>query len=403
VKTEFRLTDAFVFVYPRLTMDLNSKTLEEIKESHLEALVDSSVRESYCLEFKKDFPPGPDAAEEVAKDVTAMANWVGGDIVYGIAEVDGGAASKVFGLGEIQESQRVVDKWQATIDAKVVPRIPGLRFQVVELNGGKYALVIRVPKSYLAPHAVRINPSKGQLSFWVRTESHVRPMPEDEVRRRYVSGPDLASRIDRLRFAHVLSGNSTIAGPYVSGAVRVQCLFVPLVGILNEHNHAYPELKDAINHLVFDSNYSAPVPCLEGALRCAEGEGGIAQSWCIFRNGTVVWTDSKTNNVRPVPSLKLPEKIVTPRYVKVLTDKFDEVKQAFRALGSTGQIAVCLSLTNARGAEIMADPYSGVKSSKCPHDEIHAPPILVDSHELLSPEQLKPSFDLVMNAFGFSQ
>jgi predicted HTH transcriptional regulator len=62
-----------------------SKRLEEIVENDLLGLV--GVPETRQLEFKENIVGNADdEIKEFLKDVSAMANAVGGDIVYGIAE-----------------------------------------------------------------------------------------------------------------------------------------------------------------------------------------------------------------------------------------------------------------------------------------------------------------------------
>lgn len=385
-------------------MNLTSVTFDEITQSHLDGLVEVSVRESYCLEFKKELPSGDGAELEFAKDISAMSNWVGGDIVYGLAEKEQGAASKLFPVGGTDDAQRLLGKWQAIADAKIAPRIPGLRFRSIALSSGGFAMIVRVPKSYVAPHAVRVNPDKGQLAYWIRTDAHVRPMSEDEVRRRYVSGPDLISRLDRVRYANVLSGTDTVGGPYYDRAVRVHCLFVPVEGLLYDANHSYPVLKSAVECLTMEGgSYSAATPCLEGAFRHAGEDEGIAYSWCVHRNGMVEWVDAGTNRIWPNPHVKQPEKCLRPRYENVLVARLSEIKQAFALLGISGQVAVCLSLTRVKGAVVYVDLTTRDGGVKCPHEEIHAPVVIVNSVDELSLASIKPCFDLVMNAFGMKE
>lgn len=384
-------------------MSIHLIPFDEITESHLYALVEASTRESYCLEFKKE-PPSAEGAEiEFSKDISALSNWVGGDIIYGMAEKDQGAASKIFPVGEAAEAQRVLDRWQAIADSRIAPRIPGLRFRSIALKAGGFVMIIRVPKSYIAPHAVRVNHDKGQLAYWIRTDAHVRPMSEDEVRRRYVSGPDLVSKIDRVRYANVLSGSDTVAGPYYESAVRVHCLFVPIEGLLYEANHSNSALKAAAEHLKMDVGYSAPTPCLEGCFRSGGEDEGIGYSWCVHRNGTVGWTDAGTNRVWGNSYVRQPERCLRPKYENVLMARVDDVKKAFASLGVVGQVAICLSLTRVKGAEVSFDDMTRYAGVKCPYDEIHAPPVIVNSPDSLSLDSIKPCFDLVMNAFGIKE
>src|SRR5687768_4743890 len=60
--------------------------LEAISESHLQGLV-NAVPEGRQLEYKERLPGNTyDDVVEFLKDVSAMANTLGGDILYGVRE-----------------------------------------------------------------------------------------------------------------------------------------------------------------------------------------------------------------------------------------------------------------------------------------------------------------------------
>lgn len=385
-------------------MNLLLVPFEEITEDHLDRLVQAAARESYCLEYKMALPPEDGAEFEFSKDISAMSNWVGGDIVYGMSEMDQGAASKIFSLGDVVNAQRVLDKWQAIADARIAPRIPGLRFRSVALNSGGFAMVVRVPKSYLAPHAVRINREKGQLAYWIRTDSHVRPMPEDEVRRRYVAGPDLIQTVNRIRYSNVLSKEMTIDGPYWPNSIMIHCMFVPVEGLMHDVNHAYATLKKAAGNLTIDGKVSPqPMPCLEGAFLHGGANGGIEHSWAVHRNGTIVWTDAGTCRVDCSLGELNKVKQMNLRYQKNLTDRLSEVRAVLSELGVLGQVAVGLSLTRTKGAVVPPDMNSRKGGKACPHEEIHAPVFIVDSPTQITPDEFSDSFEVVLNTFGLSE
>jgi predicted HTH transcriptional regulator len=61
-----------------------SKPLTDIRQGDLEAVVQQNVRERQTLEFKRDsYPRNPQGTREMLRDVTAMANAFGGEIVLG--------------------------------------------------------------------------------------------------------------------------------------------------------------------------------------------------------------------------------------------------------------------------------------------------------------------------------
>jgi predicted HTH transcriptional regulator len=92
--------------------------LTSVSEATLTALI--GITENETLEFKKQSYGGSDGdRRELCKDVSALANSTGGDIILGVEETDG-VASSIVGLkdvdvgGEIQ--RRGVDDQDAAPD-----------------------------------------------------------------------------------------------------------------------------------------------------------------------------------------------------------------------------------------------------------------------------------------------
>ncbi|SEF13838.1 Putative DNA-binding domain-containing protein [Burkholderia sp. WP9] len=71
--------------------------LDAVTEADLQTLIDHGVRESRTLDYKRDWPADRDARTELAKDVCAFANTMGGDLVFGMRE-EGGAAAAIVPL-----------------------------------------------------------------------------------------------------------------------------------------------------------------------------------------------------------------------------------------------------------------------------------------------------------------
>lgn len=69
--------------------------LDDVTEADIQNLIDNGARESRTLDFKRGWPSDRDARTEIAKDVCAFANSLGGDLVIGIDEADGAAAAIV--------------------------------------------------------------------------------------------------------------------------------------------------------------------------------------------------------------------------------------------------------------------------------------------------------------------
>jgi predicted HTH transcriptional regulator len=73
---------------------IDSLKIENINETDIQNLIVNSISERMNLEFKRDVFGGSDEAKrEILKDISALANSMGGDLVIGIEATDGIAKS----------------------------------------------------------------------------------------------------------------------------------------------------------------------------------------------------------------------------------------------------------------------------------------------------------------------
>ena len=73
---------------------IDALKIEDITESDIQNLFVNSVSERMNLEFKRDVFGGNDEAKrELLKDISALANSIGGDLIIGIDAADGVAKS----------------------------------------------------------------------------------------------------------------------------------------------------------------------------------------------------------------------------------------------------------------------------------------------------------------------
>lgn len=156
--------------------------LEQLTEKHLLRLRTDGTPEGARLEFKQQVDLKTRAERrEVAKDVSALANSVGGRIVYGISEEkqsDGtSTAGKIMPLtsGDVEESLENI------IATTISPR-PHFRIHRVSVARG-FCLVVEVyPSSGRDLHMVS---AYGDQRFYRRGEQSVMRMTEAEIREAY--------------------------------------------------------------------------------------------------------------------------------------------------------------------------------------------------------------------------
>lgn len=173
---------------------LDLRPLAAISEQDLESLVSNAVAEGRDLEFKAALYGNADAnRREFLKDVTAMANTVGGHIVIGIAETNGTAVA----LQPINSSPADTEKLrlESILLASVEPRLIGVQMREVPVRAG-YVLVLRVPRSWNPPHRVTHG---GSNRYWFRHSSGAYEPTVDQLRTVFLGGADMERRLLEFR------------------------------------------------------------------------------------------------------------------------------------------------------------------------------------------------------------
>ncbi len=182
------------------------KPLNQINRADIDALVTNQISESTSLELKRE-PITPN--EEVARDVAAMANGGGGDIILGVSESNGIAQSVTpFPNGE-DEANRVV----SIVLTGVSPRLP-TGTQVVTGLGGD-VVVVRVGRPRI-PAMVHLG---NRTDFWERRDRQKVRMTHAEIVSRIREGLVETQRRDefiRERIEHFHSRTGGALGLFLS-------------------------------------------------------------------------------------------------------------------------------------------------------------------------------------------
>src|SRR6266700_2351768 len=112
---------------------LFGRPLAEVDATNLRALVNGKIREDADLDFKEQVYGNADADKrDLAGDVAAMANTVGGVIVVGVAEVDG-AATKLAPVA-LSEAE---DLRMRQVVASLVAPVPQLSIHRISTAKGR--------------------------------------------------------------------------------------------------------------------------------------------------------------------------------------------------------------------------------------------------------------------------
>lgn len=170
----------------RVTSRLGVAELDDLTVVDLQRLCDLRVAEDVDLDFKAEdgyTPKGNDGYDELAKDVTALANSRGGLIIIGVGEDAQGCAEP---LHSAPVSDKKIGQFTNALRARVFPWLPDLLIKDVETapGSGEGYMLIAVPASPLAPHAVRVA-TRPQYSYARRVGRTTAWLDESEIAARY--------------------------------------------------------------------------------------------------------------------------------------------------------------------------------------------------------------------------
>lgn len=177
------------------------KPIRDVTPEDLQRLVMNRVAESRSIEYKQALPGGADADKrEFLGDVSAFANAVGGDLLYGVTEVrennkPTGVPESIDGLGAVNTDLEM-RRLDNILRDGLQPRIQGLQYQWVEGATSGPVLIIRVPRSWAGPHMVVFQ----QLGrFYARNAAGKYPLDVIELRQAFLGSGSVSERAREFR------------------------------------------------------------------------------------------------------------------------------------------------------------------------------------------------------------
>lgn len=403
------------------------KQLNEIGEEDLLRLI--GVGESRQLEFKENLGAADEDIKEFLKDLSAMANATGGDVIYGVVQgVDANGntvATSVDGLPAVNADDFIL-RLENLIRDCIKPRLLGFGIQSVLLQNGNTAFVVRVPRSWNPPHVVD---RRGHWRFYYRDTAGTHPMDVTELRHAMTFGETLAQRLEEFRLARL----ATIAGNQSLGN-RAK-----LVVHLQPLSSADPESPIDIGRIGFDRRKLMLMPNtmteaetrlnFEGLLAYNAHNASVGYLQ-VFRNGNIEVVDTTMPLWRENAG-RLPMREIERSLMNAVTRCLGLIND----LGRISPVRLHLSLLSVNNyrLEIVMQPqdldwlfwHEGAERHPIVERDLLLPNLLINEEQLLryanltvpaddrdeaynqlfrlSGSLMRPLFDIVWNAGGFAE
>ena len=379
-------------------MPLEELSLDEITQTDLQALINAAVPESRDIDYKEQTYGNSDKDKrEFAADVSSFANTNGGHILIGIQE-DHGVACATPGIDDNPDHQRT--RLEQIARNGIQPRINGLRIVAVPLANGRNVLVIRIQRSWTAPHRVI---SQGSNRFWARDGGGKYEPDVDQLREMFLVAPRIAERVRDFRFNRI----AQIVG--ADTFVRLANPSALVVHILPFQSFAESQ-RYSIDDLMPHSNSFPPIPAegshtarvnLEGMLviRDAANPGPKHAYTEVWRSGLVEAVRSPIVRERDGNLVVYSEKVE-----RFTVDAVTAYLSGLRALGLNPPLAVFMSLLGVQGARFdLRRDIDLQEVDRFDRNIVHTSEIILDDwpqDDRIVPTVLRPAFDEIANAAG---
>lgn len=369
--------------------------LEQINEGHLQSLV-GAVPEGRQIEYKLQLPGNLDQdVVEFLKDVTALANTIGGDILYGVREgKDAGGNTLAVAVEGIagEDADKVKQRLENFIRNSVRLRLIGHRIEPIGLANGNQVFIVRVPRSWNAPHVVEYG---RHWRFYYRNSAGSHPMDVTELRHAFSLADTTAQRLAEFRLERL----AKIAADETVGAGAKVVLHIQPLNSTDPATTIDVAQARSLRRHEFLSEYSGGINeriNYDGYLVSAAGNGQ-RYYFQIFRTGKIESVSPNLISNSTIIIKRFEERLIkaTRTYLSILKDS-----------GAAAPLMLHLSLLGVKDYRLKTEVYAATaraEQSPIDRDELLLPGQLVQSFAEPPEKILHSSFNAVWQAAGFDE
>lgn len=370
---------------------IDSITIEDIQ-----ALKSNEVMESKTIDYKQFLSCSTDSEKTgFLADITAFANAVGGDLIFGITEEEG-IPKSIDGVGLDNPDEEKL-RLENIIRSGIEPRISDIAIRLLKIDDTEYyILLIRVKRSWNAPHRVIF---KDHSKFYGRNSAGKYPLDVSELKTVFMLSEQLPERIKRFHRtrAYDISSHEELPVPLLECGKMIFHL-IPLSAFSTNETLDTTQIYDKCLELPpqgFNNGFDRCIN-LDGVATIPQDSMPYKAYNQLYRSGIIeivsVFENKNKDGYFFIDSHELEYFLIniTKQCFKVLTD-----------LTVEPPIYVFLTLAGVQHYRFLTKGAFRYGNGSLGRDVLSIPEIVIDSYNSEPHTILRPIFDMVWNSFGF--
>ena len=380
-----------------------TKKLEDIEIADIRQLVDNNVIEKKTLEYKSELPGDSDGAKkEFLADVSSFANTLGGDLIFGVSEIDEELGEEIgFSIGKPDSE---ISRLENIIRDGISPRIE-VDIRPLDVEGEKKILIIRIKASLNTPHRVIF---KGHDKFYRRNSNGKYPIDVDELRTAFLQSSSLIEKIRNFRKERIFGIKAGETPIPISDSSAFMAIHILPLSSFSSPSYLDRDVVKALDEGRHASIFT-PVSRGGGWSHRINLDGVVA--YCggdpqkptftytqLYRNGIIEGVESSISDSGA-------EKILPTYWIENKTMKYvTQMIKLITEFGFQPPFYVFLTLTSVEGFKVR-EPQRMISINKysIKVKDLFLPEVVIEKLDYNTGKKFRPVFDMIWNAGGISR
>lgn len=377
------------------------KDFENINEDDLMSLIETELLEGKTLDYKEKFSGNTDAdKKEFLADISSFTNSSGGDIIYGIKE-EKGIPVDLVGLEINKEGLDSKFLWiDDLIRQGIKPRISGIKSRAIELKNGKYALVIRIPKSWRSPHCVTI---KDSFEFYARSSNGKYQLDVDELRSAFNFSDTIELKIKEFREERIAKIIADEGQLKQGNSAKIVVHIIPInsfnIGTKYDVKKMHGKIGQKALYPIY--SYGCGYRINFDGINAFDSinQEGISTSYVqMYSNGIIEAVNASIIGVfrdeKIIPSVAYELEII--KSIKMYLEYMKE-------MNIEPPFVISVALINVKEFTMKSDIIWSPYSNKIDRDLLLPGDIMIEDFNINVEKELKTIFDSIWNACGYQE